>query len=180
MGSNHYRWSVLAATTWKHKQMWVLFWSLCPASSSYCECYDWVVQLLMMGGSLSFAIAKITHGEAQQPLVALTMYLSVNTIAPVWVYRAATCSSNIIFLTWANNHICGIRKSSTAVAQVGEKQQYWAQTSTLLTAGAEAPELFQRGLLSFTQGGDSLHALKLCDKWWWYSDDVDICLLTWH
>lgn len=46
---------------------------------------------------MSFAIAKVTHGEAQQPLVVLAMYLSVNTIAPVWVYRAATCSSNIIF-----------------------------------------------------------------------------------
>lgn len=29
---------------------WVSFRNICPASSSYCRCYDWVVQILMKGG----------------------------------------------------------------------------------------------------------------------------------
>lgn len=32
---------------------WVSFLNICPASSSYCKCYDWVVQILMTGRYLS-------------------------------------------------------------------------------------------------------------------------------
>lgn len=156
---------------------WVSFQNICPASSSFCTCYDWVVLILMMGGIL--LLCNIQQWT-QQSLSALTIDWSVSPVTLI-----SYISKYLQFLIlhrfpdmrneWITSLFLG-KKSGTTVPQLmSEAVDAEGQISMLPTAGghfgqspstqvwSKQPRCSCRAqlLLYFTQKGDTLLALRL-------------------
>lgn len=137
----------------------------------------------MMGGSLSFGIATVTHEWAQQPPSALTLYTLIcqsrNT------HRLPTTSNTALplacptsfFLTQGMSAQPGLwqqekRHSSSSTAAERSSWCWGPDVHTACSWGlswatskhpelAGAPKVCPQRLLSFTQKEASLHALRL-------------------